>query len=197
MRAAAPQRRITSIAPMPGPLRKAVLGAVAATVIAGCGSDDGTIPQGNADILVNRLDAIEANVDQGQCDGAADQAEAFKGDVNELPAPVDDEVKHGLQEAADQLVNLAANDCEVDTNTSGPDGVQPTDSTETEPTSTETTTTETTTEDTTSEEPTTEEPDTTEPQQDQSLAPDGDRGQGNGSSGGVGSDGGIGPGGGG
>src|SRR5687767_2367313 len=51
---AGPQGRITSIAPMPGPLRNAVLGAVAATLIAGCGSDDGTIPQDNADDLITR-----------------------------------------------------------------------------------------------------------------------------------------------
>ena len=193
MNVVGPQGRITSIAPMPGSLRNAVLGAVAATVIAGCGSDDGTIPEQTADDLLTRLEAIDEHVDQRQCDEARAQAETFSTDVEELPAEVDGEVKQGLEESADQLVNLTTSDCEpLPTGATGAEGV----TTEpTEPTTTETTTTEeTTTEETTSEEEPTEEQETPEPQQDPDLPPQssGNPGQG---SGGVGSDGGIGPGG--
>jgi hypothetical protein len=194
----APRRRITSIAPMPGALRIIVLAAVTGIVIAGCGSDEGTIPQDSAEALTNRLDSIESNVGEGRCPEAEAQAEGFKSDVNLLPASVEDDVKQGLQEAASQLVNLTTDDCEPESGATDAGGVVPTDATETEPTTTETTTTEATTADTTSEEQPTEEeptqePETTDPQEDQSLAPDGNQGQG----GGVGSDGGIGPGGGG
>ncbi len=192
----APLERVTSIAPMPGPLRIVVLGAVAATLIAGCGSDDGTIPREDGEDLLATLEAVDSNTSQGNCPQAQAQAESFKGKVNELPASVDDEVKQGLQQAADQLVSLAANDCEPEEAATGPEGAVTTDATETEPTTTEETTTtpETTTEETTTEEEPEEpvEPETQELEEDPDLAPSGNQGQGG--SGGVGSDGGIGPG---
>ena len=182
---------------MPGTLRNVVLGAVAAMLVAGCGSDDGTIPQDNGDDLLATLEAVDTNTAAGECAAAQDQAESFKNKVNELPAAVDDEVKQGLQQAADQLVSLAANECEPDENTTGAQGVQTTDAVETEPTTTEepTTTQETTTEETTTEEPEEPvEPETEELQEAPGLAPSGNQGQGPGGSGGVGSDGGNGPG---
>ena len=183
------QGSVTSIGPMPGKLRNTLLGAVAATAIAGCGSDDGTIPEGNAENLLNRVDAIDSHVDQGDCGEAAAQAEGFREDVDALPAEVDDEVKEGLRESASQLATLTSSDCEeTDENTTDIGGVVPTDTTE-EPETTETETTETTEPETTTEQ-TTEEPTTEEPQEDPDLAPGNSQGQG----GGVGSDGGIGPG---
>jgi hypothetical protein len=184
----APRERITSIAPMPGPLRTAVLGAVAATVIAGCGSDEGTIPPDNATAMLNRLEAVQSNVDAGDCVNAQAQADEFKSDVNLLPAEVDDEVKKGLQQSADQLENLASSQCEPDSGATGASGpTETTDSETSTPTATATTTTETTTEPP-PEEPA--EPQTQEPEQDQDLAPDGGQGQGGGN---VGSDGGVSP----
>lgn len=183
---------------MPGILRNAVLGAVAATAIAGCGSDDGTIPPNDAENLINRLDVIESHVQDQNCDQAQAQADGFRDEVNLLPASVDDEVKRGLQQVADQLVELAESDCEVDEGTTDIGGAvdpETTEATDTTDATTETETTDTTDEQTTEEpeEPVEEpvEPDTAQPQESEQIEPPtGNQGQGGGS---VGSDGGVGP----
>ena len=176
----APRESVTSIAAMPGSLRNAVLGAVAATAIAGCGSDDGTIPPDNASNLISQLDAIESNFENQECEQALDHAETFKSNVNLLPASVEDEVKEGLQQTADRLVNLAESDCETPEGTTDIGGAVEPDTTDEE-------TTEQPEEST--EEPV--EPQTEEAQQDQDLTPpEGNEGQGGGN---VGSDGGVSP----
>ena len=188
------QKRVTSIAPMPGSLRNAVLGAVAATAIAGCGSDDGTIPSQDAENLLSRLDAIESNVDQQQCEDAQLQADQFASEVRQLPADVDNEVQEGLEQSADRLISLAANDCEAETGGTDEGGVVPTEAETTEtPDTTDADTTDTTDEETEQPEETEEpvEPETEEPQQDPDLnVPEGNEGQGGGN---VGSDGGVSP----
>jgi hypothetical protein len=188
---------LTSIAPMPGQLRNVVLGALAATVIAGCGSDDGTIPPDNARDLITRLEAIDEQVSLGQCSEAQTQAETFASDVEELPGSVDNEVQRGLEESASRLVSLTSSECEPEEGASGADGAV---TTETEPTTTEETTTEeTTTEETTTEEPADEEspePEDEQPQEDPDLAPPSENpGEGVGQDGGVGPSGGVGSGG--
>jgi len=145
------RKAITSIAPMPGAVRNLVLGALAATAIAGCGSDDETIPRTDAEALLARLDAVEENVSQGACNEATAQVEAFRSDVSNLSG-VDREVKRALAKSAVQLLNLAAGECEED---SGIDETDETTTTTTEPeveTTTTTTTEETTTEETTPDE---------------------------------------------
>ena len=180
---------------MPGNALKIVLWAVTTATIAGCGlGEEGTIPQDDADALLSRLDAVETNVNSGACDLARQQAGEFSDAVDALPAEVDGEVKDGLRQAADRLVELTADDSEcIDAGATGVTGaVPPPEEVETIPEE-ETTTTETETttdEETPSEEAPPEEEEEEEPPAEEEQPPEP---PGGGGEGGAGSDGGTGP----
>ncbi|MGH2954147.1 MAG: hypothetical protein ACRDK9_09025 [Solirubrobacterales bacterium] len=188
---------------MPGRLRETLLAAAIAAALAGCGSDeDGTIPPADAESLLAQLDAVEESIADGECDEAQIRAQDLTDLVNELPAEVGTETKEALREASDNLVGLAAEQCEP-TGATGEDGVEPT--TETEEPTTETTTT-TTEETTTDEDEPEEEEEEQEPPEEEQEPPeeepppsDDDPGGGPGGGGGGGQppSGGLGPGGGG
>jgi hypothetical protein len=147
---------------MRGTLRNSLLVCAFAIALAGCGSDDGTIPPEDADNLINQLEAVQNYVEEGECDRAEQQAEELVTAVNELPNDVDPEVAGELTKAAANLDQLASEpeQC-TETGASGIGGVEPTDTTDTtETVEPETTTTETTT---TDEEPPEEETTTIEP----------------------------------
>jgi hypothetical protein len=96
--------------------------------------------------LIGHLDAIEDGVAAGDCDMAQQQADEFVAAVNDLPAEVDDEVKRGLQEAAERLEDLSNDRSQCEETTGATlDNLEPTTTapTTTTPTTTETTTTET------------------------------------------------------
>jgi cobalamin biosynthesis protein CobT len=154
MRRPGTHRPVSRLAAMPGRTQITLLACLCAAVLAGCGSDEeGTIPQDNSAQLIDRLDAVEERVAAGDCESAQQQADAFVAEVNELPAEVDDEVKGGLQDGADRLVELSNDQCEDTTGETGFDNLEPTTTTPTTttPTTTETTTTETDEETTTTE----------------------------------------------
>jgi hypothetical protein len=137
-----------------------------ALTLAGCGSDDGgTIPPGDADTMLNYIQAIEEAVAEGDCEAASDNATELVNVVNTLPNDVDTEVAGELTRAADNLNELADTDC-----VAGTSDVTGLDTTETDATAepTETTTTTTTEpETTTDEEPTDEEQTDEEPADEQ------------------------------
>jgi hypothetical protein len=126
-----------------------------ALAVAGCGSDDGTIPPESSEQLLNLLAAAQSAVGEGECDRAKDFAQEFVDESQSLPESVDPEVAEELANAGTNLDNLAGEEgeCAPETGASGLSG----------DTSTSTTTTttapevETTTEETTTE----EEPETT------------------------------------
>ena len=185
---------------MPGtPLRAVLATAVAAAVaISGCGlGDDGeTIPEANADQLLSRLDAVQTNVNGGNCELAREQAEEFSAAVDALPAGVDEEVESGLRQAAERLVQLTGDESEcLASGATGATGAETTTVETPPPTTTEETTT-TTEPETTTEEPPEEEQEE-EPEEDGPPGPPSGAGNsGNGNGGGVGATGGIGGGGG-
>ena len=146
---------------MPARLRIMVLACALPATLAGCGGgDDGTIPSGQSDELLRQLDAIQNDIQTGNCDLVDDHAQAFAAAVSALPDDVDPKVRQGLTEASTQVVELSQqpDQCETTTGATGPEGVEET-----------TTTEETTTEDeptSTTEETTTTEPDEEAPPDD-------------------------------
>jgi len=135
-----------------------LLACVGAALLAGCGSDpEPTIPAPNGDEMLTSLAGVDQALAAGSCSLALKQAEEFKHEVVLLPAAVDDAVKQGLFDVADNLPRLISEDPDcAETGASGPTGVVE----QTEPATTSTTTTstaETTTTTTTSEPPETPE----------------------------------------
>jgi hypothetical protein len=163
-----------------------LLACLASAALAGCGSGgDGTIPSADSETMIALLSSIEESVAAGDCELASEQADQFKQTVDLLPASVDDGVKAGLFEAADNLSALTADPSECAGAATGFSGVvepspeQPTR----EPPTTSTTTAEPTTTTTT----TTTEPADTQPEPQPPQGPSGGGQAGGGpTSGGIG-----------
>ena len=85
---------------MPGTRLRLLLALAAALALGGCGigDDEPTVPEANAETLLERLDAVEESVSDSNCALAVQQAEEFAAEVEALPAEVDDELKQGLRE---------------------------------------------------------------------------------------------------
>ncbi len=115
----------------------------------------------NADQLLNQLDALQTDLETGRCDFVAGHAQEVRAAATELPATVDPEVKQGVLEATDQIVELSQ-DPDQCSSSSGATG-------ETDSTSTDTSTAEepTTAPTTTSTETTTAEEEPTQPEGEQ------------------------------
>jgi hypothetical protein len=165
-----------------------LLACLGAAALAGCGSgSDGTIPSAASETMIALLDSIDASVAAGDCELASKQADEFKRTVDLLPAPVDDEVKAGLFEAADNLISLTADPSQCVESTTGASGLlEPSPEAPTrEPATTSTTTTP---EPTTTTSTTTTQPADTQPGQQPPEQPSGGGGQGGGGSpsGGIG-----------
>lgn len=142
--------RSSRLAAMPARTKISLLACVCAVILAGCGSSGGgTIPPANSAQMIALLTAVERNAGSGDCQLAQRQADEFKHAVDLLPAAVDDEVKQGLFDVAENLIELAQEPSQcVDQGTSGATGVAPTPETSTTsvpPTTQSTTTTEPTT----------------------------------------------------
>jgi hypothetical protein len=156
MRSSERHRPITRLAAMRGRLHNWLLVCAFALTLAGCGSgDDGTIPEDEAGDLLSVLEAMQNQLEEGECDLVDENAEEFLSRVNALPGDVDPEVAGELTRAGERLSELAGDPDQCATGASGEEGPEPTDTTETD-TSVETTTTETTTDEestTTDEEP--------------------------------------------
>ena len=107
---------------MSGRLRVTLLGCAIAATVAGCGSgDDGTIPGDDSAELLRLLEAIESEVQNGNCELAQQQADQFATQVSQLSEDVDAKVRQGLSDASTRLIELS-NDpgqCEEVTGASG------------------------------------------------------------------------------
>ena len=147
---------------MPGRLRNTLLAPVLAVALAGCGSDDGTIPPSDSDNLIAQLDSVEQAVAAGDCVTAGERSEDFVDLVDDLPAEVGAETKAALREAGANLALLTSDEeqCQPTgaTGETGVEPVEPTTEPETEPTTTETAT---------EEEPEEEEPEEEEPEEEE------------------------------
>ena len=87
MRRPGTNRPVSRLAAMPGRPQIALLACLSAVALGGCGSDEeGTIPVGNSNQLVQILEGIEDNVAGGNCELAQDQANELVDAANALPA---------------------------------------------------------------------------------------------------------------
>lgn len=121
--------------------------ALAALVVAGCGSSDEQIPSGEARALVNELNSLEEEVDAENCEGADATLTDLFTQANELPSGTKGSVRE-LLDHLENLVNERCREVEETTSTATTSATTvPTTSETTEPTTSETT--ETTTETTT------------------------------------------------
>ncbi len=116
-------------------LQISLLAPLVALALAGCGSgDDGTIPEGDGNELLALLDALQSDVEAGDCETIDDRAAQVQTQVQALPAEVDSAVKTELLDAAAQLENLSADPPEcVDSGATGGSGVEPVEEAEEEP----------------------------------------------------------------
>jgi hypothetical protein len=90
--------------------RTAVLAALCAVALAGCGSDssDVTIPQSNAKALIAQLDEVQSACESDDPKAAVKSAGDFVEGVNGLPETVGTDAKDALRDAGENLERLAA-----------------------------------------------------------------------------------------
>jgi hypothetical protein len=127
----------------------AAAGTAAALGLAGCADSEPepSIPLESAQVLVGTLQEIQANVDVGSCIAAESSVEELKSEIGELPSDVNDDLRQGLENGADQLGILIRDpdQCErpeEEQTTTEETTTEETTTEETEPTTTEETTTE-------------------------------------------------------
>jgi hypothetical protein len=134
-------RRVHTLACVLG--KRATLGAMStiacAAVLASCGGDseedEGSIPAQTGTNILSKLDEVEAEVEEGQCDAAAATAAEIQAAIAGLGSSVKGELEETLVEASDSLVTLVRDDCvqedkppkddEEPTGASGEEGVVP------------------------------------------------------------------------
>lgn len=93
--------------PRPGRRSTALLIVISALGLSACGSsDDGTIPEGDAEALLATLAQIQGNVDDGDCTSARTDASQLTSQIDLLPKDVGAETKGQLFEAANNLEAL-------------------------------------------------------------------------------------------
>lgn len=115
-----------------------LLTVIAAIFAAGCGSEGDPIPPDEAGVLLIELDALEGDVESGDCASADEALNRFGQSVADLGGGVDREVRKGLTELVANLDSLLIEQCmEAEPTTT-------TSTTETTTTTEETTTSETT-----------------------------------------------------
>lgn len=123
------------------PRLRSLIAALAAVCLmaaaAACGSggeDDGTIPADRGQALLERLNAIEAAVNEGNCDTARSEAERLYQDIQTLPDDVSDSDRETLERAGRNLVELTREQCEEpETGPTGETEVLPPEEPVTEP----------------------------------------------------------------
>lgn len=160
------QGPVTRLGAMLGRTRIALLAGIFALGIAGCGGNNGTIPQDDSQQLLNMLSLLQNQVETGDCTLAEDTATKIDAAISNLPDSVDPNVQDALSKGAENLTELAKSPSQCTEGASGAAGVQTTDTTSTDTTSTTSTTTETT-----SSTPETTTTETTQPQQDTTEQP--------------------------
>ena len=98
---------------------RARLGAMCAILclapLAACGGEEepeGTIPPEAAQGIVDRLNQLEGQVEDGACDDAERTAVTISEAVENLPEEVDGELRETLVEASANVVTLTREDCQ-------------------------------------------------------------------------------------
>jgi hypothetical protein len=90
------------------PFLALVLGLAAAFWVASCGSsDEGLLPGKTAADIVANLESVKQRAAEGDCSGAAADADTVQAQVEALGPEVDPDLKQNLLEGATQLTQLA------------------------------------------------------------------------------------------
>jgi hypothetical protein len=86
------------------------------TALAACGdgtsNSDRPLSSATASELRSTLAAVEQRVDDGDCDGAGDQAQTLERQAGSLPADVDADLRDALVDGASRLQALVVERCE-------------------------------------------------------------------------------------
>ncbi len=123
-----------------------LLGAALAVALAACGSDadrSALIPPGDAEALEQRIDAVAAALDDGECDTLGEDLSRLRGALVQLPDTLDPRLRDELERGVENVVSRAPQECEEPTETQTVETVTtqtPTETTETETTPPTTTT---------------------------------------------------------
>lgn len=144
-----PKRRdrrnpFSRLAAMPGRAPIRALACALAISLTGCGSDGGgTIPESDATQMLGLLSVAESDLQSGNCDLLTSRANKFASMVEALPSSVDDSVRSELDEAAQNLTDLAdePDQCQGATGATGAQGTETTEPTTEAPTTPEPSTT--------------------------------------------------------
>lgn len=91
-----------------------LLGALAALALAACGGDEdrsGLLPAGDAQALSDRLDAVRADVEDGECDALAQDLVRLRNALVALPSSVDPRLRERLEEGVANLAEIAPGQC--------------------------------------------------------------------------------------
>jgi hypothetical protein len=142
------------------PILALTLGAALAVGLVSCGGrdDKGLLPGENAQQIVDNLNQVELEAENGDCGSAAEAAAEVQAQIGELGSDVNAQLRQRLAEGAAQLEQVISTNCVEATTT--PHVEETTDTTTTEETTTDKGRTDTTTTDTTT---TTTPTDTTAP----------------------------------
>jgi hypothetical protein len=100
--------------------KRATLGAMStiacAAVLASCGEDssedEGSIPSETASSIQTKLDEVEAQFSDGQCEEAEATATQIQAAIGALGTNVKGQLEEALVEASGNLVTLVREDCE-------------------------------------------------------------------------------------
>ena len=100
------------------PILALALGAALAVGLVSCGGgdDEGLLPGDNAQQIVDNLNQVELDAENGDCDSAAAAADEVQAQIEELGNDVNAELKQRLADGAAQLEQVISDSC-VDTAT--------------------------------------------------------------------------------
>ena len=89
-----------------------VAGSLCATLVACAGGDDeGLLPSGRAEAMVDELDRVQRAVRNGDCDALGERIDELQSEVNGLSADVDARLRSRLQEGVGNLAQISPVAC--------------------------------------------------------------------------------------
>jgi cell division septation protein DedD len=117
------------------PILALALGAAVAVGLVSCGSRDekGLLPGNNAQQILDNLDQVKADVQDGDCSSASAEVATIQDEIDALPTTVDPQLRARLSDGAQRLADVVNSPGACETTTAA--------TTTVEPTSTESTTT--------------------------------------------------------
>jgi hypothetical protein len=123
-------------------LLAALLCGLAAALALGCGDRSNLIPSSRASELVQQLDALQASIDAGACDGLTARVATFHDDATNLGGTIDKRLRTRINQGANSLRKHAVSTCQAkaaeqqQTDTEPSETIPPDTQTDTQPSET-------------------------------------------------------------